>query len=930
MRPLPAPQKDRAGAARWLSAIADGAIRKPALTLSAVALLTLIAGTGVGKLKLRTDGHALVSQSAPEVLYDQAIRDRFGIEDQIVAVIRSDHDDGIFNPSTIELVRELTAEFKRIAGINPGNVISLATEASCRYAPGTYRIQYLLDPALTNKAELDQLRDDLRRIELYTGTLVSSDGKSSVVLIGIPPGADRPRLYQSVMDIVAVHKSPGTDIAVTGAPVAESLLGVQILEDLGVPKGLLGVGARSLGGRAGVRWPANPREFYLSLTRRVGLVPIAAMAMMFVLLLCFRNLAAALLPLPGVAAALLFVFGLMGWCQTPVYLTIAVMPVLLTVISATNDIYLLNRYLTLLRDQPGVSHVELVRQTFANLGRPVACTSLTAVIGFLSFGLSPLVPVRAFGIFTGIGALYGLFFSLTAVPALLVLVPPNWLVSRRQREQLAAPFRLSAGFARWAGWVGRNRRWVAGAVLVVTALTPLGLRRLVVQDSWMNGFDPESEFRRVARRVNRDFFGMHLLYVSVDAPRTLTGELAATNVVPGTVVLPASLIPDRGLIEGSEVALSLAGEGVSGSVTQPTNAVWHARIFVAWPKGGQIFARTVPLDSFDKFWEAARRAGRVRYDIVLQSQLSPEMVRRLADLSAFIRQKREDAVGGVLGPAEYLLTTRFMGRSFDPQTRRLADSSAENKKLWNDYATGLGPQRLRQVIDTNYWRSLTTVFLKDANFVETANLMRDLRDYEREHLAPKGIKLGFAGDVAVSQSLIRGIVTTQMQSLIWSLVGIFVVTALFGGSMRWGLYCLLPSLLAVVIKFAAMGWFGIPLGVATSMFAAMTLGIGVNCAIHLLEGWHQARAAGATAAEALSRSLERTGPPALINTLAMTLGFGVLMLSQVPANARLGVLLVLGLVNCFAASILILPLLLHWWPVKEPQQGRSLPTTDPA
>ena len=123
-----------------------------------------------------------------------------------------------------------------------------------------------------------------------------------------------------------------------------------------------------------------------------------------------------------------------------------------------------------------------------------------------------------------------------------------------------------------------------------------------------------------------------------------------------------------------------------------------------------------------------------------------------------------------------------------------------------------------------------------------------------------------------------------------------------------------------MIKFAVMGWAGIPLGVATSMFAAMTLGIGVNCAIHLLESGQQARAAGASSAGALSRALSLTGPPALINTLAMSLGFGVLMLSQVPANARLGLLLVLGLVNCFVASLLLLPVLLHWWPLK----GNSL------
>jgi predicted RND superfamily exporter protein len=53
-----------------------------------------------------------------------------------------------------------------------------------------------------------------------------------------------------------------------------------------------------------------------------------------------------------------------------------------------------------------------------------------------------------------------------------------------------------------------------------------------------------------------------------------------------------------------------------------------------------------------------------------------------------------------------------------------------------------------------------------------------------------------------------------------------------------------------------------------------------------------------------------TGPPALINTLAVSLGFGVLRLSQVPANARLGFLLVVGLVNCFIVSLLLLPVLL--------------------
>ena len=51
------------------------------------------------------------------------------------------------------------------------------------------------------------------------------------------------------------------------------------------------------------------------------------------------------------------------------------------------------------------------------------------------------------------------------------------------------------------------------------------------------------------------------------------------------------------------------------------------------------------------------------------------------------------------------------------------------------------------------------------------------------------------------------------------------------------------------------------------------------------------------------------------------LGFGVLMLSQVPANARLGLLVVVGLVNCLVMSLLLLPVLLHWWPLKGLQES---------
>ena len=440
------------------------------------------------------------------------------------------------------------------------------------------------------------------------------------------------------------------------------------------------------------------------------------------------------------------------------------------------------------------------------------------------------------------------------------------------------------------------------------ALTPLGLRKLVIQDSWIDGFEPESEFSQATRTVNEHYHGMHLLNVSIDAGEILTGTVPATNVSFARILLATNLVAPQ----------SLAGRWLYLFAGDTSNAPsWRASIESAVPVGDKLSVTTQQREADSAFWTNLPKLLRVRYEIVSQPHLQQPTLAAITKLGAFIEQHRDCKVGKVLSAPDYVSTTRFMVRPNEAGARFVPTNSVEIKLLWDYYRIVRGPDQLRAAVDTNYASSLLTIFLKEANFRDTARLMAEIRDYERRELAPQNIRLGFAGDVAVSQSLIRGIVTTQMQSLFGSLLGIYLVTALLGRSLRWGLYAVIPCALSVLFNFAAMGWLGIPLGVATSMFAAMTLGNGVDFAIHVLEGFTAARGRGLAPDEALAESLTRTGPAVVVNTLAIALGFGVLMLSQVPANARLGSLTILGIVNCLLASLFLLPALLHWWPLGE-------------
>ena len=130
-----------------------------------------------------------------------------------------------------------------------------------------------------------------------------------------------------------------------------------------------------------------------------------------------------------------------------------------------------------------------------------------------------------------------------------------------------------------------HRWWVVGGMVGVMALTPLGLRRLVVQDSWTNGFDPESEFRRVTQQVNSNFFGMHLLFVCAEAPKTIQGEIPAAAINGPDIALPAALMGDPALIAGSPIKLSV------GASADASTAVWQSHIELVNRSGETVFAR---------------------------------------------------------------------------------------------------------------------------------------------------------------------------------------------------------------------------------------------------------------------------------------------------------------------------------------------------
>jgi predicted RND superfamily exporter protein len=932
-------------------------IQHPRSILFLAAIAVIAAAPGLIRLKLRTDGHALVPNDAPEVRIDRAIREQFGLADSIVILIRSDDPEGIYNAHTVNLIADLTARLHALEGLKPSDIFSLATEKSHRVRTGTMHFLDLLDPLPQTPAELSTLRDDVDRIRLYRGTLVSEDRKSTAIMVSVHNQEDRLAFFRRILDTLAGLGTIPEKIDVTGAPVAEALLGTHILEDLGVPARLLGY--TTADPVAETSTPHDLEGLRLWIARHIGLLPIALAIMTIVFYASFRSVTAVAMIWIKMGSCLVIVFGVMGWCGVPIYLTTAVIPVILTAVGVSDEVHIFSRYAARCgwsrrpaADRSGVMPMHdglpaghwppatghsssLMLDAMTEIWRPVTMTSVTTAFGFLSFAISPLPAVRSFGLFTAMGSMICMFWALTATPALAVLL--DFLHPSRPRpseSQTGTPVRgtdlltrlgyASTAFAKIFFLSRRRRVAVLGSFAVLLVVAAFGIRRIEIQDSWIDGFSPASRFYKVTQAFNDQFLGMHSLFVCVDTGNhKLAGTIDEQYVDHAVVRIPAS-----GLAAGQHPS-ALVGHWIefkrsqkSPPTTNPqsesgglqANMFPHrCQVVSAAKEGSTLVIGLEKTKGSPRFSLDLKKGDQVEYTVSPQRLLQAGTLRDIKQLERFLADHPGERVGGAMGPAAYVETTNYMAYGRREESRTIPDKSEQLDYLWKWYASIRGEDRMRATADRDLSAGIISVYLKNANFKDTARLLSDIRRYERETLAPKNISLRFAGDVAVSQALIDGITRTQISSIVLSILGVFISAIAVHRSLKWGLLCALPCALAVPLVFGLMGFAHIPLGVATSMFAAMAIGIGDDYAIHFIERYRlesDLAKLGAGSTAPLLNTIHAAAPGIIVDAAGVAFGFSVMLLSQVPANARLGLMLLASIVTCLAATLLLLPALL--------------------
>jgi predicted RND superfamily exporter protein len=150
----------------------------------------------------------------------------------------------------------------------------------------------------------------------------------------------------------------------------------------------------------------------------------------------------------------------------------------------------------------------------------------------------------------------------------------------------------------------------------------------------------------------------------------------------------------------------------------------------------------------------------------------------------------------------------------------------------------------------------------------------------------------------------------QLRGFGLAFVPIAIILAASLRRLRAALVALVPNVIPIVIAFGAMGILGIALDAATVCLGSLALGLAVDNTIHLMTRVDEGREQGLCMGDAISYAFSRALPAGVLSSLAISLGFGVLALSEFTLVRNLGVMTASLVALCLLADLTLLPALL--------------------
>jgi predicted RND superfamily exporter protein len=306
--------------------------------------------------------------------------------------------------------------------------ISVLSMRRTRGKDGGITVGPLAEPAPRTEAEASALGAEVLGDPALVGQIVDADGQHSVLIIRTPcvNEQDSARIDSALQGLIDKHSADGFELHLAGPPSLGAAMNKLVLGDL----------------------------------RRTG--AIALTGIFFVLVVLFRHPLGVFGPLGVVVLSALATFGTMASSDVAMTMLSNILPAFIIVVGVGDTVHLQSVY----RDQRkrGLPNHDAIVYAVATTGMPILFTSLTTIVGLMSFEFATLEAVQNVGRFGAVGVFAALLLSMTLAPIALTFNKHSLLGLRADDTGPSAPDRIDRLLA-WCDWLSAPAtRWFGGRV----------------------------------------------------------------------------------------------------------------------------------------------------------------------------------------------------------------------------------------------------------------------------------------------------------------------------------------------------------------------------------------------------------------------------------------------------------------------------------
>ena len=223
------------------------------------------------------------------------------------------------------------------------------------------------------------------------------------------------------------------------------------------------------------------------------------------------------------------------------------------------------------------------------------------------------------------------------------------------------------------------------------------------------------------------------------------------------------------------------------------------------------------------------------------------------------------------------------------------------------YSASASSDDFEDILDYEYQQANIRIYLDSGEYVNEKVVIQETQNYLDKHFNKGDLRALVSGRVNVDYHWVAGIENSHFKSVGISLLLVFLIALISFRKLSIALLVTTPIILSILTIYGVMGFSGIWLGVGTSMFAAIAIGLGIDFAIHTAERMHSLESKTLSANARVYALYSGTGRALFFNAVALIFGFGVLVTSKVVPLIKFGSLVAVTISSSFIFSLLLIP-----------------------